>query len=97
LESLASLVEQHACDALSRGFDSCQQGPRGVAVYFGPEPSGCLINQLDKPNFVHNIFRFVPRSFIFRASDARSPLNSALDLKFLHIASGLLCILHNLH
>ncbi len=36
-------------------FDSCRRGPRGVAVDFGPEPSGWLINQLGNPSFNHYI------------------------------------------
>jgi hypothetical protein len=36
-----------AHDALCRGFDPC---PRGVAVDFGPEQSGWLINQLGDPS-----------------------------------------------
>ena len=39
-----------ASDTLCRGFDPCRQRPRGVAVDFGPEQSGWLINQLDDPS-----------------------------------------------
>ncbi len=38
-----------ARDALCRGFDPCRRRPRGLAVDFGPTPSGWLIHQLGSP------------------------------------------------